>query len=99
MAVISISEYKHRHGTPQFALHVPSEPIVADQKVTYTTSTQSSAFNDDTRYIRLAPTADCFVLFGSSPTALATSQKLFAGSEYFRMVVAGDKVAIYDGSS
>lgn len=99
MAVISISEYGYSFGQPRDNYAIPSEPVVADQKVTYTSSTQSAAFNDSTKYIRMAPDATCFVLFGSSPTALATSQKLFGGQEYYRRVLAGDKVAIYDGTT
>ncbi len=99
MAVISISEYGYTKGLPRDNYAIPSEPVLADQQVTYTTATSSAAFNASTTYIRLAPDATCFVLFGSAPTALATSQKLFGGQEYYRKVLAGDKVSIYDGTS
>ncbi len=100
MAVISISEYDSNKDGVQGRVHdIPTEPVVADQQVTYTTATQSAAFNAKTTYIRLGVDADCFVLFGSNPTAVATSQKLYANGEYFRKVLPGDKVSIYDGTS
>ncbi len=100
MATISISEYdSDRDGIPKDQFAIPTEPVVTDQDVTYTTASSSAAFNAATKYIRLAPSADCFILFGAAPTALASSQKLFANQEYFRKVVPGHVVSIYDGSS
>lgn len=71
----------------------------ATQAVTYTTSTQSTAFDDATRIVRIIADADVYLAFGSSPTADANSIKLPANTvEYFE-VDAGFKVACYDGSS
>ena len=71
----------------------------ATQAVTYTTSTQSTAFDDATRIVRIIADADVFVAFGANPTATASSIKIPSGTvEYFE-VDAGTKVACYDGSS
>ena len=100
MAVCSISEYdSDRDGIPRDNFAIPTEPVVVDQQVTYSTASSSNAFNAATKYIRLAPDDTCFVLFGTAPTALATSQKLFGGAEYYRKVVPGQVVSIYDGTS
>lgn len=100
MATLWITEY---HEIPIFApgnaAPMASEPAVADQTVTFTTATASNAFNSAAKYVRLYPSANCHVKFGSAPTATASMQKLAAGVEYWRGVVAGQKVSVYDGSS
>ena len=71
----------------------------ATQAVTYTTSTQSTAFDDATRLVRVIADADVFLAFGAAPTATATAIKVPANTvEYFE-VNAGDKVACYDGTT
>ncbi len=75
------------------------EPALTDQVVTATTSTASTAFNAATKFIRMLPDTLVYVKFGASPTATATSQRLTANVEYWRAVVPGQKVAVYDGSS
>ena len=97
MASLIITEYAN------LALNghapVPQEPAIAEQTVTYTSATQSSAFDEKTTFIRLKPDADCHVKFGSNPTATASHQELVADVEYFRGVKPGHKVSVYDGSS
>jgi len=75
------------------------EPGVATQKVAFTTATQSAAFNALTTIVRLAADADCNILFGVNPTADASAPKYFAGQEYFRLITAGQKLSVYDGTS
>ena len=103
MAKLSITEYDVLPDDGRGRLlPLGGEPALADQEVTFTTATQSSAFNGKTKFIRLvadAGRADCRVLFGANPTALATSQRLVADVEYWRAVVPGQKVSAYDGSS
>jgi len=97
MASLIITEYSN------LALNghapIPLEPALTEQVVTYTTSTQSAAFGEATRFVRVKPDADCNVKFGSNPTATVANQQLIADVEYWRGVKAGHKVATYDGSS
>lgn len=77
------------------ALPVGSMPPVADQAVVYTTSSvQSAAFDDDTRFIRVHTDATCHVLFGDNPTALTTSMRLLVGSTEYFAVKPGQKLAV-----
>ncbi len=75
------------------------EPAIAEQAVTFTTATQSSAFNAATKIVRVAADAQCYIAFGANPTATANSKLLPSfGVEYFG-VTPGDKVSVYDGTS
>lgn len=78
---------------------IPQEPPVTSQKVAFTTAAQSAAFDEQTRFVRLLPDADCHVAFGANPTATAAFERMMSGVEYFRGVKAGHKVSVYDGSS
>lgn len=72
---------------------------LAEQKVTYTTSTQSAAFNASTRYLRVICDATAHFNVEEDPTAAATNSYVTADvAEYFA-VNPGDKIAFYDGSS
>ncbi len=76
-------------------LSCPLEPALAEQKITISgTSAQSSAFNADTRFIRLHTNEICSVLFGANPTATVASQRFAAGQTEFKAVVPGQKVAV-----
>ncbi len=100
MANIFVTEYNSiQLGMPGYAAPIPLEPAVANQNVSFTTATQSVAFNASTRFVRLFSTANCHVVFGANPTATAAKQKLIAEVEYWRGVVPGQKVSVYDGSS
>ena len=100
MAKLSITEYDVLPDDGRGRLlPLGGEPALADQEVTFTTATQSAAFNAKAKFIRLIADADCRVLFGANPTALAASQRLVADVEYWRAVVPGQKVSVYDGSS
>ncbi len=74
-------------------------PPIAEQTVTYTSATQSAAFNADTRAVRIDGAAERFVAFGSNPTATAASIRLKAGEWEWFGVDPGDKVSIYDGTT
>jgi hypothetical protein len=104
MAYLYITEYSHlgtdREGKP---VPVGREPGT-EQRVTFTTATQSTAFAKDTRFVRIQADADCFVLFGANPTATAANAKPMTAdaSEYFGvdpLTVSGLKLSVYDGSS
>lgn len=68
---------------------IPQEPAVTGQNVSFTTSTASAAFNERTRFVRLVASADCYVKFGTGPTATTSDQFLSAEMEYFRGVPEG----------
>lgn len=66
MSVLTLTEY-----ASVLPNGCPVEPALATQSITYTiTSTQSSAFNAATRYVRLSSDTICSVAFGASPTAV-----------------------------
>lgn len=96
MSVLYITEFAHSGNSNSGAvLQVASMPPLADQQVVFTTSSvQSAAFNDNTRFIRVHTDATCHVAFGDNPTALTSSMRLLEGwTEYFA-VKAGQKVAV-----
>ena len=99
MATAYITEY-NTFGVQQGNVSSAAfEPAVADQTVSFTTATQSAAFNDDTKFIRLIADANCNLAFGANPTATASTQFVPANTEVWRGVAAGHKVSVYDGSS
>lgn len=78
-------------------IQAPYEPVTASQKVSFTTAISSSAFNANTVLVRLLADADCHIDF--SGTATATDPLYKSNIEYFRCVVPGDTLSVYDGSS
>lgn len=80
---------------------VAQEPAIAVQRVTYTTSTQSSAFNTRTRFIRIVCDAAAHFEFGTNPSATADNPYLPSNTpEYFGVPRgASFEIAVYDGSS
>lgn len=99
MATAYITGYQFvgvQHGS---IVPVAFEPAVDNQTVTFTSAVQSSAFNADTRLIRLIADADCHLLFGENPTATASHQMVPADTEIWRMVVPGQRVSVYDGTT
>lgn len=80
---------------------VAAEPALAEQKVTYTTSTASNAFNAQTRFIRIICDAKAHFKVAASPTATANNTYVSTdASEYFGIAFnVSMKIAFYDGSS
>lgn len=79
-----------------------AQGLITSQAVTYTTSTQSSAFNAATRFIRVVCDAKAHFkisITGANPTATANDQWVGADAPEYFGVVAGQKIAFYDGSS
>ncbi len=101
MATLFITEYETLapidHGI--FAQCGKEDGSVTRQTVIYTTSTASSAFTADTRFIRVMADAYATLEFGGAPTAVAGSHPIQANVEYWFGVEGADKVAAYDGSS
>lgn len=108
-ATCKISEYANLPRDPSSAvIPVAPEPALATQSVTYTSSTQSSAFNILTRYVRIVCDAKAHFVFAENGTATATDPYLPADTvEYFgirRSDSDGDgdqdlEVAFYDGTT
>jgi hypothetical protein len=99
MAKLFITEFKAMEnandigGVPQIA-KLPG----VDQVVTFTTSTQSTAFAYNTRFVRVIADADCHIAYGTNPTATTSTMRLSAGvAEYFG-VSTGDKIAAVTAS-
>jgi hypothetical protein len=92
MAVLYISEYS---GYLQGGVQVPVEPAIATQTVAIGgSSTQSAAFNANTRLVRLETDAICSISFGQSPTVTTSNARMAANSEDYFEVQPGHKVAV-----
>ena len=101
-ATCKISEYAVLATDSQnTTVPVAVEPAPVTQNITYTTSTQSTAFASTTRFIRIVCDAKAHFSFGANPTATASSPYLPADTpEYFGIRQTGSlEVAFYDGSS
>lgn len=96
MAVLYITEYselaKDSLGNVVSAGKEPRETV---QAVTFSTTTQSAAFSNETRFVRLWSDTACFVEFGVNPTANnANDTPLAASTAEFFGVTPGQKVAV-----
>lgn len=96
MATLYVSEYSRqvidylRLGVP-----APQEPSIAEQAVAIGgSSTPSSAFNAQTKFVRVHTDVICSVAFGVSPTAVITAKRMAAGQTEFFGVRPGDKIAV-----
>ena len=96
MSKLYIAEFRHQgNAAAGQLLQLPQLPPLAAQVVTFTTSTQSSALNADTTYVRVVADADCHLEVGGNPTATTGSViKLTAGSAEYFGVTAGHKIAV-----
>lgn len=95
MAKVYITE----HPFPRYHLGAPlpvlMHPPLASQTVVNTgATTQSAAFNADTKIICIHTDSICSVEFGANPTATTASRRLAANSTEFFEVGAGHKVAV-----
>lgn len=75
------------------------EPSIATQAITFTSETDSAAFNDSTRMVRVVSDIQCYVVFGAAPTATADSMLLPAFSVEYFGVNPGDVISVYDGTT
>jgi hypothetical protein len=94
MATLYISEYKDMPVTIGQFLPVAQEPAITTQTVAITTTTQSAAFNTNTRFIRVHVDAICSIKFGASPTAVTTDARMAANTTEYFGVIAGQKLAV-----
>lgn len=66
----------------------------SSQNVSYTgTAASSTAFASTTTVVRLVSTSDCYVVFGSNPTATTSSSFLPVGVVEYFLVTPGQKVS------
>lgn len=99
MTTLYVTEFSNLNlsSNPQ---QIPVQPPVAEQTVTFTTTTQSSAFNTSTNLVRIQPTGICSISFGTNPTATTSKMRMTAGSEAYFVVPQGQsyKVAAVDNT-
>lgn len=100
MSTLYISEYDDiGYDVGGTILPIATEPPVAEQTVSISgSSTQSSAFNASTRFIRVHTDAICSILIGSNPTATASKKRLRADHTEYFAVVPGHKLAVISNS-
>lgn len=97
-----IREYRHVPMDDRIgdAIPVPEDgDHVTDQKVTFTTSAQSAAFQPTTKYIEVFCASVAHYKVGENPTATANMIAIPAGQWKAIGVSGGDKIAFYDGTS
>ena len=98
-ATCKISEYWALKNDSGISIPVADEPSIARQEVTYTSSTQSVAFNAQTRFVRIVCDAKAHFVFGANPSAAATDPYLPADVPEYFGVTPGHEVAFYDGTT
>lgn len=95
MAVLYISEYDRMPTDTRTSVPTGLEPAIATQTVAIGgVTTQSSAFNANTRFVRIHTDAICSIHFGANPTATATRARMAANQTEFFGVQGGHKVAV-----
>jgi hypothetical protein len=86
MATLYIAEFERTASSPdgRFSAQIAEAAPVAEQAVTFSTTTQSAAFNVATRFVRIHTDAICSIAFGTNPTATTAKMRMVAGAtEYF----------------
>ena len=92
MGTVSISAHQVKnHGGIQVAEGVP---LLAENVTSSATSAQSSAMPAKTDIVRIATDTTIRVLIGSSPTALATSYRMYQNTVENFSIREGHKVAV-----
>ena len=91
MAILYITEYAEMSIGPAGRVgQIPQEPPLAEQAITFTTHTESSAFNAKTRFVRLHTDTNCFVVLGTAPVAVtSTNGRMAANQTEYRGVPLG----------
>ena len=92
MATLYITEYANV-AQIQGGVPIPQEPAIAEQTVSFTTATASSAFNSNTRLVRIVSDAECHLKFGAAPTATTVHQQHQADTPSWHGVTPGHKVS------
>jgi hypothetical protein len=91
MAKLYVTEYAALgQGANGIPAQIAYEPPVASQVVTFTTSTQSSAFNAATQFVRVHTDSICSITFGTNPTATTSNRRMAADATEYFAVPAGN---------
>lgn len=97
MALLYITEFQTVGRDHNNGMSVAFTPAITGQIVVNTGgSTQSAAFSDKTRLVRLMTDSICSVKFGTNPTATTADPRMAANqTEYFAVQPGGGmKVAV-----
>lgn len=89
--IVEVSGLARGSGQGPQIIQLP--PVATQNRSLTGTSQQSSAFNTATKIVRLKSDVDCYVEFGTSPTAATTSLHLTAGAVEYFGVKPGDVLA------
>lgn len=100
MTIARISEYKEMAKDESGDLvPVASEPAIATQKVSFTTTTASAAFNPETIFIRVVAEVKAHFKVSKAPIAKETDPYIPAHVPEYFAVRGGHKIAFYNGSA
>ncbi len=98
MAKLYVTEFSSPSAPQGLSTPTASEPLNVDQTpvAIAASSTQSSAFANNTQLVRLHTDAICSVAFGTNPTATANSRRMAANQTEYFIIPAGQsyKVAV-----
>lgn len=96
MAILDVTEYASLSLDAQGRqVLVGKEPSRVNQQVAVGgASTQSAAFGDATRFVRLHTDVPCRIAIDVNPTAAATSMRMAAGQTEYLGVTPGYKIAV-----
>jgi hypothetical protein len=90
MGILYITEYAQLMPSPPGGVgQVPMEPALATQTVSFTTHTESLAFNAQTRVVRVHTDSICSLIFGASPVATTSHPRMAAGQTEYHGVPVG----------
>jgi len=97
MATLYITEYSNlkadKYGHILQASNLAG--IVAEQAISISgSSTQSSAFNTDTKWVELHTDATCSIASGKNPTATAGAHRMKADERIYAAVEPGQIIAV-----
>ncbi len=96
MAILDITEYQELSTAGRGHL-IPAgqEPAILNQQVAIgPASTQSAAFRDNTRFVRVHSDVTCRIAVDANPTASSASMRMSAGGTEYLGVYPGLKIAV-----
>ena len=95
MAKAYICEYASVGVARQGNAEIAQDPPLTEQTVAIGGgSTQSSAFNNSTRFIRVHVDSICSIAIGPDPTATTSTKRLVADQTEYFGVIGGHKLAV-----
>ncbi len=87
MAKLYITEYSGQKDG------LPNGLPLAEQAITFSTSTQSAALQTGTKFVRVHTDSLCSIAMGLNPTATTSTQRMIAGQTEYFGVAGGIKIA------